>query len=107
MKGSKYYVAEDVDAEKGMFKSMLDIRGICIKVQPKSSPVAFVFNFCYFLAFLPEIFFFLEFYEEILSLAYSLTCHGISPQMWQLLGILYEVFQQDCFEYFTGMALTM
>ncbi|XP_019480508.1 PREDICTED: importin-8 [Hipposideros armiger] len=45
----------------------------------------------------------IEFYEEILSLAYSLTCHGISPQMWQLLGILYKVFQQDCFEYFTDM----
>lgn len=27
----------------------------------------------------------------------------ISPQMWQLLGVLYEVFQQDCFEYFAGM----
>ncbi|XP_033019366.1 importin-8 isoform X2 [Lacerta agilis] len=44
-----------------------------------------------------------EFYEEILSLAYSLTCHLISPQMWQLLGVLYEVFQQDCFEYFADM----
>ncbi|NXU76672.1 IPO8 protein, partial [Oreotrochilus melanogaster] len=46
---------------------------------------------------------FLEFYEEILSLAYSLTCQMISPQMWQLLGILYEVFQQDCFQYFADM----
>ncbi|XP_060632748.2 importin-8 isoform X2 [Anolis sagrei] len=45
----------------------------------------------------------IEFYEEILSLAYSLTCHLISPQMWQLLGVLYEVFQQDCFEYFVDM----
>ncbi|XP_029421502.1 importin-8 isoform X2 [Nannospalax galili] len=45
----------------------------------------------------------IEFYEEILSLAYSLTCHTISPQLWQLLGILYEVFQQDCFDYFTDM----
>lgn len=45
----------------------------------------------------------IEFYEEILSLAYNLTCHAISPQMWQLLGILFEVFQQDCFEYFTDM----
>ncbi|XP_052575891.1 LOW QUALITY PROTEIN: importin-8 [Peromyscus californicus insignis] len=45
----------------------------------------------------------IEFYEEILSLAYSLTCHAISPQMWQLLGILYQVFQQDSFEYFTDM----
>ncbi|XP_058047764.1 importin-8 isoform X4 [Ahaetulla prasina] len=44
-----------------------------------------------------------EFYEEILSLAYSLTCHLISPQMWHLLGVLYEVFQQDCFEYFADM----
>ncbi|XP_052031302.1 importin-8 isoform X2 [Apodemus sylvaticus] len=45
----------------------------------------------------------IEFYEEILSLAYNLTCHAVSPQMWQLLGILYEVFQHDCFEYFTDM----
>uniref|UniRef100_A0A670YMV4 Importin 8 n=1 Tax=Pseudonaja textilis TaxID=8673 RepID=A0A670YMV4_PSETE len=45
----------------------------------------------------------IEFYEEILSLAYSLTCHLISPQMWHLLGVLYEVFQQDCFEYFADM----
>ncbi|XP_041111080.1 importin-8 isoform X1 [Polyodon spathula] len=45
----------------------------------------------------------IEFYEEILSLAFSLTCPAISPQMWQLLGVLYEVFQQDCFDYFTDM----
>lgn len=43
-----------------------------------------------------------EFYEEILSLAFGLTCQTISPQMWQLLGVLYEVFQHDCFDYFTG-----
>nr|XP_004611391.1 unnamed protein product [Sorex araneus] len=45
----------------------------------------------------------IEFYEEILSLAYSLTCRGVSPQLWQLLGVFYEVFQQDGFEYFTDM----
>ncbi|KAM8884354.1 importin-8 isoform 2-T2 [Synchiropus picturatus] len=45
----------------------------------------------------------IEFYEEILSLAFSLTYQTISPQMWQLLGILYEVFQHDCFDYFTDM----
>ncbi|XP_047192433.1 importin-8 isoform X1 [Scophthalmus maximus] len=44
-----------------------------------------------------------EFYEEILSLAFGLTCQTISAQMWQLLGILYEVFQHDCFDYFTDM----
>uniref|UniRef100_A0A6Q2WR48 Importin N-terminal domain-containing protein n=1 Tax=Esox lucius TaxID=8010 RepID=A0A6Q2WR48_ESOLU len=44
----------------------------------------------------------IEFYEEILSLAFGLTCQTISPQMWHLLGVLYEVFQHDCFDYFTG-----
>ncbi|XP_015259779.1 PREDICTED: importin-8-like [Cyprinodon variegatus] len=44
----------------------------------------------------------IEFYEEILSLAFGLTCQTISPQMWQLLGVLYDVFQHDCFDYFTG-----
>uniref|UniRef100_A0A8C7TQP6 Importin 8 n=1 Tax=Oncorhynchus mykiss TaxID=8022 RepID=A0A8C7TQP6_ONCMY len=34
-----------------------------------------------------------EFYEEILSLAFGLTCQTISPQMWQLLVVLYGVFQ--------------
>uniref|UniRef100_A0A452T4T3 Importin 8 n=1 Tax=Ursus maritimus TaxID=29073 RepID=A0A452T4T3_URSMA len=34
----------------------------------------------------------IEFYEEILSLAYSLTCHGISPQMWQLYGFDHLTF---------------
>lgn len=45
---------------------------------------------------------FSEFYEEILSLAHSLTCQQVSPQMWQLLPLVYEVFQQDGFDYFTG-----
>ena len=43
-----------------------------------------------------------EFYEEILSLAHSLTCQQVSPQMWQLLPLVFEVFQQDGFDYFTG-----
>lgn len=46
-----------------------------------------------------------EFYEEILSLAHSLTCQQVSPQMWQLLPLVYEVFQQDGFDYFTGMCI--
>uniref|UniRef100_A0A8C7DP15 Importin 8 n=1 Tax=Oncorhynchus kisutch TaxID=8019 RepID=A0A8C7DP15_ONCKI len=44
-----------------------------------------------------------QFYEEILSLGFGLTCQTISPQMWQLLAVLYEVFQHDCFDYFTDM----
>uniref|UniRef100_A0A8C6B8P4 Exportin-2 central domain-containing protein n=1 Tax=Monodon monoceros TaxID=40151 RepID=A0A8C6B8P4_MONMO len=43
----------------------------------------------------------LEFYEEIFSLAHSLTCQQVSPQMWQLLPLVFEVFQQDGFDYFT------
>lgn len=50
-------------------------------------------------------FLFSEFYEEILSLAHSLTCQQVSPQMWQLLPMVYEVFQQDGFDYFTGKYL--
>uniref|UniRef100_A0A674MDD0 Importin 7 n=1 Tax=Takifugu rubripes TaxID=31033 RepID=A0A674MDD0_TAKRU len=45
----------------------------------------------------------LEFYEEILSLAHSLTCQQVSHQMWELLPLVYEVFQQDGFDYFTDM----
>lgn len=45
----------------------------------------------------------IEFYEEILSLAFGLTCQTISPQMWQLLSVLFNVFQHDCFDYFTDM----
>ncbi|KAG8438359.1 hypothetical protein GDO86_008876, partial [Hymenochirus boettgeri] len=45
----------------------------------------------------------LEFYEEIFSLAHSLTCQQVSAQMWQLLSLVFEVFQQDGFDYFTDM----
>uniref|UniRef100_A0A8C7SZ42 Importin 7 n=1 Tax=Oncorhynchus mykiss TaxID=8022 RepID=A0A8C7SZ42_ONCMY len=44
-----------------------------------------------------------QFYEEILSLAHSLTCQQVSQQMWQLLPLVFEVFQQDGFDYFTDM----
>lgn len=43
-----------------------------------------------------------EFYEEIFSLAHSLTCQQVSAQMWQLLSLVFDVFQQDGFDYFTG-----
>ncbi|OCT83649.1 hypothetical protein XELAEV_18021791mg, partial [Xenopus laevis] len=45
----------------------------------------------------------LEFYEEIFSLAHSLTCQQVSPQMWQLLPLVFDIFQQDGFDYFTDM----
>uniref|UniRef100_A0A8C1AZS1 Importin 7 n=1 Tax=Cyprinus carpio carpio TaxID=630221 RepID=A0A8C1AZS1_CYPCA len=36
-------------------------------------------------------------------LSLYLTCQQVSPQMWQLLPLVYEVFQQDGFDYFTDM----
>lgn len=45
----------------------------------------------------------MDFYEEIFSLMYSLTCQAISPPMWEALPLIYEVFQDDGFDYFTEM----
>lgn len=59
-------------------------------------------SFFFFFFFKP-----LEFYEEILSLAHSLTCQQVSLQMWDLLPMVYDVFQQDGFDYFTGDAQTV
>ncbi|KAL0280330.1 UNVERIFIED_CONTAM: hypothetical protein PYX00_001656 [Menopon gallinae] len=44
-----------------------------------------------------------EFYEEALSLVYDLTSKTISPDMWQILELMYKVFQKDGFDYFTDM----
>ena len=43
-----------------------------------------------------------EFYEEALSLTYSLTCQSISTVMWQIFFLIKEAFEKDAFEYFTG-----
>ena len=45
---------------------------------------------------------FTDFYEEVLSLIYSLTSTQISQHMWQVFGMLYEMFQKDGIDYFTG-----
>nr|CAD7199735.1 unnamed protein product [Timema douglasi] len=45
----------------------------------------------------------MEFYEEALSLVYDLTSKNISPDMWQVLEMMYQVFQKDGFDYFTEM----
>ena len=46
--------------------------------------------------------YFPDFYEEVLSLIYSLTSTQISQHMWQVFGMLYEMFQKDGIDYFTG-----
>lgn len=45
----------------------------------------------------------MEFYEEALSLVYDLTSKQISPDMWKVLELIYQVFQKDGFDYFTEM----
>ena len=43
-----------------------------------------------------------EFYEEILSLVYSLTCQSISGTMWEVFATIHQLFKNDGFDYFTG-----
>uniref|UniRef100_H2ZR06 Importin N-terminal domain-containing protein n=1 Tax=Ciona savignyi TaxID=51511 RepID=H2ZR06_CIOSA len=45
----------------------------------------------------------MDYYEEIFSLMYSLTCQAISPHMWEALPLIAEVFEDDAFDYFTDM----
>lgn len=45
----------------------------------------------------------MEFYEEALSLVYNLTSKSVSPDMWKVLEMMYNVFQKDGFDYFTDM----
>ncbi|XP_013398069.1 importin-7 [Lingula anatina] len=45
----------------------------------------------------------IEFYEEVLSLVYMLTCTQISQHLWQVFYMVYEIFQKDGFDYFTDM----
>lgn len=45
----------------------------------------------------------MEFYEEALSLVYDLTSKAISPEMWKVLELMYQVFQNDGIDYFTDM----
>uniref|UniRef100_A0A0C9RDD3 Ipo7_0 protein n=1 Tax=Fopius arisanus TaxID=64838 RepID=A0A0C9RDD3_9HYME len=46
----------------------------------------------------------IEFYEEALSLVYDLTGKSISEDMWKVLELMYQLFQQkDGFDYFTDM----
>ncbi|XP_026473406.1 importin-7 [Ctenocephalides felis] len=45
----------------------------------------------------------MDLYEEALSLVYDLTQKKISPDMWQVLELIYQVFQNDGFDFFTDM----
>lgn len=44
-----------------------------------------------------------EFYEEAFSLACDLTSKSISADMWQMLGLIYQVFKKDGIDYFLDL----
>ncbi len=44
-----------------------------------------------------------EYYESLMSLVQGLTTAGISPTMWKVFDMLYDVFKTDAFDYFTGL----
>ncbi|XP_067127440.1 importin-7 isoform X2 [Centruroides vittatus] len=45
----------------------------------------------------------IEFYEEAMSLIYSLSSDTISQDMWKVFEMMYQTFQNDGFDYFTDM----
>lgn len=44
-----------------------------------------------------------EFYEEVLALIYDLTSKQISPDMWKVFELLYQVFMKNGIDHFTDM----
>lgn len=44
-----------------------------------------------------------EFYEETFSLVYDLTSKSITPDMWQMLELIYQVFKKDGYDYFLDL----
>jgi len=45
----------------------------------------------------------MELYEEAFSLITSLTCIEISPDMWKVFQYVFQLFQNDGFDYFTDI----
>lgn len=45
----------------------------------------------------------MDFYEEALSLVYSVTSTAISPDMWKVFEMMYQMLQKDGIDYFTDM----
>ncbi len=46
---------------------------------------------------------FAEFYEEAFELACDLTNSNVSENMWNMLGVIYQVFEKDGIDYFNDM----
>ncbi|XP_040569729.1 importin-7 [Lepeophtheirus salmonis] len=49
----------------------------------------------------------MEFYEEAFSLTCDLTSLKVSPNMWKMLEVIYEVFNRDGYDYFTDIMPTL
>lgn len=45
----------------------------------------------------------IDYYEEAMSLLCNLTAKSISEDMWKVLEMLYQVFENDGYDYFTDM----
>lgn len=45
----------------------------------------------------------MELYEEAFTLITTITTNFVSPEMWKLFEMMYEVFNKDGFDYFTDM----
>jgi hypothetical protein len=45
----------------------------------------------------------IDFYEELFSLVCTLTAKQISDNMWSILFLLYDIFQNDAADYFTEL----
>ena len=45
----------------------------------------------------------IEYYEEALALIYSLTNNRVSADLWQCFEMIYNVFKNDGFDFFTEM----
>ncbi|CAH0547642.1 unnamed protein product [Brassicogethes aeneus] len=44
-----------------------------------------------------------EFYEEVLDLIYDLTSKQVSPDMWKVFELMYQVFMKNGIDHFTDM----
>ena len=45
----------------------------------------------------------IDFYEELFSLICTLTSKQISDNMWSILFLIYDIFQNDAADYFTEL----
>ncbi|XP_071505004.1 LOW QUALITY PROTEIN: importin-7-like [Diadema antillarum] len=45
----------------------------------------------------------IDFYEEVFSLIFSMTCTHVSPPLWEVFYFLFETFAHDGFDFFVEM----